>query len=343
MSNRLKISSLRKPLLRAAIVALCACVVVALWIAHFLYAPLLFANEPRDFDIAPGTTLRGIAQKLQAEGILPDAWRFELLARIQDKSGSIKAGSYQIDPQWTAPQLLQAITGSATRLDKIVLVEGWTFRQVRRALDEHAALRHETAGKADNEIAVLLDLGEHPEGLLFPDTYHFARGSSDLSVLRRAAARMHRLLDEHWAQRADDLPIRTPYEALVLASIVEKETGNAAERGLIAGVLLNRLRIGMKLQADPTVIYGLGEAFDGNLRRRHLETDGPYNTYARAGLPPTPIALTSLASLAAVLHPQPTNALYFVSRGDGTSAFSDSLTEHNRAVTKYQRQQATTR
>jgi UPF0755 protein len=343
VSKRLKTSPIRKLLLRAAILALGVCVALALWIAQFLYSPLRFAPEPRDFDIAVGTTLRGVTQKLKSAGILPDAWRFELLARIQDKSASIKAGSYQIDPQWTAPQLLQAITGSATRLDKVVLVEGWTFRQVRRVLDEHAALRHETTGNTDAEIGVLLELGAHPEGLLFPDTYYFARGSSDLSVLRRAAVRMRRLLDDQWAKRADDLPLRTPYEALVLASIVEKETGNAADRAMIAGVFVNRLRNGMKLQADPTVIYGLGENFDGNLRRRHLETDGPYNTYARTGLPPTPIALPSLASLTAAVRPQPTNALYFVSRGDGTSEFSESLTEHNRAVTKYQRQQATTR
>ena len=339
----MKTSPIRKLLLRTAILALGVGVAAALWVVHFLYAPLRFGSEPRDFDIAVGATLRGVAHKLQAADILPDAWRFEILARVQGKSGAIKAGSYQIDPQWSAPQLLQAITGSATRLDKIVLVEGWTFRQVRRALEENPALRHETTGKTDDEIAVLLELGAHPEGLLFPDTYYFATGSSDLSVLRRATVRMRRLLEEQWAKRADDLPIGTPYEALILASIVEKETGSATDRAMIAGVLANRLRIGMKLQVDPTVIYGLGETFDGNLRRRHLETDGPYNTYARSGLPPTPIALPSLASLIAAVRPQPTNALYFVARGDGTSEFSESLTEHNRAVTKYQRQQATTR
>ena len=316
---------------------------MALWAVHFIYAPLRFAPEARDFDIEERTTLRAVAQKLQSAGILSDAWRFEILARTQGKAGAIKAGSYQIAPEWSALQLLEAITGSTARLDKIVLVEGWTFRQVRRALDEHPALRHETSQKTDIEIGTLLQLGAHPEGLLFPDTYHFAKGATDVSVLRRSALRMRRMLDEQWQQRADDLPIQTPYEALVLASIVEKETGRIADRAMIAGVFVNRLRKGMKLQADPTVIYGLGEAFDGNLRRRDLEADGPYNTYARSGLPPTPIALPSLASLAAALRPQPTNALYFVSRGDGSSEFSESLAEHNRAVTKYQRSQATTR
>ena len=335
--------TIRKLLWRGAALVLAVCVALALWAAHFVYAPLRFASEARDFDIEERTTLRGVARKLSSAGILSEAWRFEILARLQGKAGAVKAGSYQIDPEWSALQLLQAITGSATRLDKILLLEGWTFRQVRRALDEHSALRHETSGKTDAEIGAALELGAHPEGLLFPDTYHFAKGATDLSVLRRAALRMRRLLDEQWGQRADGLPIRTPYEALVLASIVEKETGRATDRAMVAGVFVNRLRKGMKLQADPTVIYGLGEAFDGNLRRRDLETDGPYNTYARAGLPPTPIALPSLASVAAAVRPQSTNALYFVARGDGSSEFSESLAEHNRAVTKYQRQQATTR
>ena len=335
--------STRKLLWRSAALVLVVCVALALWAVHFVYAPLRFAPEARDFDIEERSTLRGVTHRLRSVGILPDAWRFEILARVQGKAGAVRAGSYQIDPGWSALQLLEAITGSATRLDKIVLLEGWTFRQVRRALDEHSALRHETSGKTDAEIGSVLALGAHPEGLLFPDTYHFAKGASDLSVLHRAAARMRRLLDEQWAQRTDDLPLKTPYEALVLASIVEKETGRATDRAMIAGVFVNRLRKGMKLQADPTVIYGLGEAFDGNLRRRDLETDSPYNTYARPGLPPTPIALPSLASVAAAVRPKSTNALYFVARGDGSSEFSESLSEHNRAVTKYQRPQATTR
>jgi peptidoglycan lytic transglycosylase G len=334
--------SIRKLLLRSVALVLVICVALAGWAAHFVYAPLGFGSEAREFDIEDRSTLRGVAQNLRSAGVLPDAWRFEILARMQGKAGAVKAGSYQIDPQWSALQLLQALTGSTARLDRIMLAEGWTFRQVRRALDEHSALRHETSGKSDLEVAALLELGAHPEGLLFPDTYHFAKGATDLSVLQRAALRMRRLLDEQWEQRADGLPMKTPYEALVLASIVEKETGRVADRPMIAGVFVNRLRKGMKLQADPTVIYGLGEAFDGNLRRRDLEADGPYNTYVRTGLPPTPIALPSLASLVAVLRPQATNALYFVSRGDGSSEFSESLPEHNRAVTKYQRQQATT-
>ena len=257
------------------------------------------------------------------------------------KGGMVKAGSYQIAPDWSALQLLNAITGTTARLDKIVLLEGWTFRQVRRALDEKVALRHDTRGKSEAELVALLQLGApHPEGLLFPDTYYYAKGSSDLSVLRRASVRMRRELERHWAMRIPDLPISSSYEALILASIIEKETGNAADRAMIAGVFMNRLRKGMKLQSDPTVIYGLGEAFDGNLRRNDIETDGPYNTYSRPGLPPTPIALPGSAALVAAVRPAPTGALYFVARGDGTSQFSKSLAEHNHAVTTYQRQSA---
>jgi UPF0755 protein len=334
-----------RKLLGGGVVALLVAVLgPASWFAYFVFVPLGFASEPRDFDIEDGASLRSAARKFFAAGILADPYRLELLGRLTGKAAAVKAGSYQISPEWSGMQLLEAITGSAARLDKIALVEGWSFRQVRRALDAHSGLRHDTLDKSDAEIAAMLELAEpHPEGLLFPDTYHFAKGTSDVSVLRRAARRMHRSLTELWTARDADLPLKSPYEALTLASIVEKETGRAADRGLIAGVFVNRLRKGMKLQTDPTIIYGLGEAFDGNLRRRDLETDGPYNTYLRDGLPPTPIAMPGLASLTAALNPQPTSALYFVSRGDGSSEFSDTLAEHNRAVTKYQRQPAKAR
>jgi UPF0755 protein len=327
-----------------ALLATFAIVSIAIWCTSFVYGPLQFAAEPRDFDIEHGMTLREVARKLHSSGITSDAWRFEILTRAMGKGSIVKAGSYQIIPDWSALQLLEAITGSTARFDKIVLLEGWTFREVRRALDEHVALRHDTREKSDAEVLAMLQLAEpYPEGLLFPDTYHFAKGTSDLSVLRRASARMRRELKRHWEMRVADLPIRTPYEALILASIIEKETGRAADRAMIAGVLINRLRKGMKLQADPTVIYGLGEAFDGNLRRYHIETDGPYNTYSRPGLPPTPIAMPGAAALVAAVRPAATSALYFVARGDGSSQFSESLAEHNHAVTKYQRQPARVR
>jgi len=312
---------------------------VAGWAAYFVYAPLRFAGDVRDLDIERGMSLRAVARKLHAAGVLPDAWRFELLARALERGGQLKAGSFQIEASWSALQLLEAITGTAYRLDKVALVEGWTFRQVRLALDQHAAVRHDTRGLSDAEVLRLLKVPhEHPEGLFFPDTYYFAKGTSDTSVLLRAALRMQQQLERVWAERDETLPLRSGYEALILASIVEKETGRETDRAMVASVFVNRLRRGMRLQADPTVIYGLGEAFDGDLRRRDLETDGPYNTYTRAGLPPTPIAMPGLASLSAAVRPAPSAALYFVARGDGSSHFSETLAEHNRAVTKYQRQ-----
>ena len=217
------------------------------------------------------------------------------------------------------------------------LIEGWTFAQFRSQLDASPDLRHDTQGLEDAEILKRIQAAEpHPEGLFFPDTYLFARGSSDLAVLRRAYRAMQRHLNTEWEARAANAPYRTPYEALIMASIIEKETGRAEEREQIGGVLVNRLRIGMRLQVDPTVIYGLGATFDGNLKKVHLLEDGPYNTYTRAGLPPTPIAMPGLASIRAAVRPGQTNALYYVSRGDGSSQFSRTIDEHNRAVTRYQ-------
>jgi UPF0755 protein len=204
-------------------------------------------------------------------------------------------------------------------------------------LDASPDLRHDTQGLQDMEVLARLQIAEpHPEGLFFPDTYLFARGSSDLAVLRRAYRAMQRHLAAEWEARDQNAPYRSPYDALIMASIIEKETGLAAERDQIGGVLVNRLRIGMRLQVDPTIIYGLGDSFDGNLKKRHLLEDGPYNTYTRAGLPPTPIAMPGLASLKAAMRPAKTDALYYVSRGDGSSHFSRNLNEHNRAVTRYQ-------
>jgi UPF0755 protein len=321
------------------VLGLAAMLLAAGWTGWYLWRPLGFGAEAREHEIARGATLRSVAAQLHEAGILPDAWRFELMARALGREGALKAGSYLIEPGWSALELLEAITGTArARLDRIALVEGWTFRQVRNALDAHPALRHDTAALPEAEVLRLLGAAQpSPEGLIFPDTYHFAKGASDVSVLKRAAERMQAILAEQWAQRDEGLPIDDPYQALIVASIVEKETGHEADRPLVAAVLLNRLRKGMRLQADPTVIYGLGERFDGNLRRRHLQEDSPYNTYARPGLPPTPIAMPGLSALTATVKPARSEALYFVARGDGSSHFSESLEEHNRAVNKYQR------
>jgi UPF0755 protein len=275
---------------------------------------------------------------MERAGALREPAIFIVMARLLGETRSIKAGNYELTEPVSPYRLLQKIVQGDVTQSTVKFIEGWTFREMRKALDEHPALAHVTRGLPDEEI--LKRLGSErasPEGLFFPDTYHFASGSSDLRVLRRAYRLMQAHLDARWEARAPDLPLATAYEALILASIVEKETGREDERPLIAAVLVNRLRKGMLLQADPTVIYGLGEAFDGNLRKRDLLKDAPYNTYTRAGLPPTPIAMPGLASLTVTLNPPANDFLYFVSRGDGTSHFSRTLGEHERAVTKYQR------
>ena len=310
---------------------------VALGLGYAL-RDLPLKSSPLQFSIKPGSSLRSAAQEMVDAGVLDAARPFELLVRLAGEPTSIKAGNYEIEQGLTPLELMNTITrGSYTAL-AITFVEGWTFRQVRQALNEHPGLRHDTQALTEAEILQRLGIA-HPsgEGLFFPDTYHFSHGVSDLNVLRRAHQLMEKHLAAQWARRAPDLPLANPYEALILASIVEKETGQASERALISGVFVNRLRIGMRLQTDPTVIYGLGERFDGNLRKKDLITDNPYNTYTRGGMPPTPIAMPGLASLHAALNPGETNALYFVARGDGTSYFSRHLDEHERAVTKYQR------
>lgn len=305
----------------------------------FWYAmsPLSLASLPVDFRIEPGSGLRSAVRQMEASGVALGSLRFEALARVLGKSQKIKAGSYELQVAISPLELLDKLTRGDVTQGELALIEGWNIRQVRAALDAHAHLRHDTAGLADSELMQRIGAEEtHPEGLLFPDTYLFDRGVSDLEVLKRAYRAQKAHLAREWAARAAGVPYRTPYEALVMASIVEKETGRASERDMIAGALTNRLRIGMRLQADPTVIYGLGAAFDGNLRRKHLETDGPYNSYTRAGLPPTPISMPGLGALRAALNPARTDALYYVARGDGSSQFSRSLEEHNRAVAKYQ-------
>jgi UPF0755 protein len=307
--------------------------------AWYAFTPVPAAALPVEFEVPAGSGLRATARLLEKAGLEVRPLQFEILARATGRAGAIKAGNYEITAPTSPAELLDKLTRGAVMQADLRIIEGWSFSQLRAALDASPFLRHDTEGLSDAELLERVGASErHPEGLFFPDTYLFARGSSDLAVLRRAYHAMQRHLAEEWAQRAADVPFKTPYEALVMASIVEKETGRAQERDQIAGVLVNRLRIGMALQADPTVIYGLGREFDGNLKRAHLNADGPYNTYTRPGLPPTPIALPGFASLRAALRPAQTKALYYVSRGDGSSQFSRNLEEHNRAVSKYQLQ-----
>jgi UPF0755 protein len=259
--------------------------------------------------------------------------------RWSGQSRKIRAGSYEIGPGVTPIGLLRKMVRGDETLAVVRLIEGWTFRQFRAELAKAEALKPTTALMTDDQLMQALGApaGLSPEGRFHPDTYAYSKGSSDLAVLKRAYHAMQKRIDAAWQERAPDSPLRSADDALVLASIVEKETGVGADRGRVAGVFVNRLRIGMPLQTDPTVIYGLGEAFDGNLRKRDLLADTPYNTYTRAGLPPTPIAMPGKASLLAAVHPDPTKALYFVARGDGSSEFSETLADHNRAVNRYQR------
>nr|WP_304412136.1 endolytic transglycosylase MltG [Polaromonas sp. CF318] len=310
------------------------------WLHEPIPLRLAPGSQVVDLEIEPGTPASGVAEVIVASGadvpaVLLHAWfRFSGQARL------IKAGSYELVPGTTPRKLLSMLVRGEEALKSVTLVEGWTFNQVRAALQKAEQLSPDTLNLAPEAIMEKLGKpGVHPEGRFFPDTYTYAKGSSDLAVLKRAARAMDKRLDAAWSLRSPDTPLKTPDEALILASIVEKETGKPSDRPQIGGVFSNRLRLGMLLQTDPTVIYGLGSKFDGNLRKRDLLADTPYNTYTRAGLPPTPIAMPGRAALLAAVQPAPTKAIYFVARGDGSSQFSASLDEHNRAVNKYIRGQ----
>lgn len=325
-------------IVRLILLALLAGAAFAGWMAWFAASPVPLRASPLAFEIQPGLSLRGAATAMAEAGVGFRPWQFSLLGRWSGQANGIKAGSYEVETGITPGQLLEKLTRGDVTQAEIVFVEGRTFRQLRTALDADAHVRHDTQGLTDAEVLARIGAVEpHPEGLFFPDTYLFAKQSSDLAILRRAYQAMQRHLAVAWAGRDASVPFATPYQALIMASIVEKETSQPADRPLVASVFANRLRIGMPLQTDPTVIYGLGDKFDGNLRKRDLLADGPYNTYTRKGLPPTPIAMPGLASIEATLRPSVSDKLYFVARGDGSSHFSRSLEEHNRAVAKYQK------
>jgi len=325
-------------LVRLILLALLAGAAFAGWMAWFAASPVPLRASPLAFEIQPGLSLRGAATAMAEAGVGFRPWQFSLLGRWSGQANGIKAGSYEVETGITPRQLLEKLTRGDVTQAEIVFVEGRTFRQLRTALDADAHVRHDTQGLTDAEVLARIGAVEpHPEGLFLPDTYLFAKQSSDLAILRRAYQAMQRHLAVAWAGRDASVPFATPYQALIMASIVEKETSQPADRPLVASVFANRLRIGMPLQTDPTVIYGLGDKFDGNLRKRDLLADGPYNTYTRKGLPPTPIAMPGLASIEATLRPSVSDKLYFVARGDGSSHFSRSLEEHNRAVAKYQK------
>jgi len=307
--------------------------------AYFwLNQPLVLGKggQTVELEIEPGTSPRAVAQAVQAVGIEvnPDLlfWWF----RLPGQDRKIRAGNYEI-PAGTSPRsLLARLVRGEDSQRVLTIVEGWNLRQMRAAIAREEHLRHDSAAMTPEEIMAALGRPDLPaEGRFFPDTYAFSKGSSDLALMRRAMLAMDKRLEAVWSLNPPDSPLKTPQDLLTLASIVEKETGKAEDRAMVAGVFINRLRIGMLLQTDPSVIYGLGEKFDGNLRKRDLQTDTPWNTYTRVGLPPTPIAMPGKASLMAAIQPENTKALYFVARGDGSSHFSESLDEHNRAVNTY--------
>lgn len=312
--------------------------VAAAGLYYYANDELRLQSSPVAFELRAGSSLRSVATQLAKAGVIGQPELFEVLARILGESAKLKAGNYEFSKPLTPLGLLQRMTRGDVTLVAVTFVEGSTFRQIRKILQEHPKVRAETGAMTESELLQKLGI-EQPtgEGWFFPDTYHFSEGSSDLSILRRAHRLMLRYLHQEWEHRASGLPLKSPTEALILASIVEKETGRPEERGMVAAVFINRLRLGMLLQTDPTVIYGMGESFKGNIRKNDLTTDTPYNTYTRSGLPPTPIAMPGLEALHATLNPAPSDALYFVSRGDGTSKFSHTLAEHERAVTRYQR------
>jgi len=328
---------LSKPII-AAVLVLVVGVAAFLGLRHHAGSPLLSDGAPVRVVLEPGSGLRALARQMHQKGFVSHPLVFLVEARLHGGAERLQAGVYEIRPGMSVNDLLAAmIRGDAVR-ERIRFIEGWTFAQMRAAMDAHPGLRHDTAGWT---VSALLErigaIEKHPEGLFFPDSYQFAAGSSDLVVWRKAYAHMRATLERAWRERSTDVPVTTPYEALILASIVEKETGRAEDRPKIAAVFANRLRIGMRLQSDPTVIYGLGQGFDGNLRRVDLERDSPYNTYVRAGLPPTPIAAPGAEALFAAASPPASRALYFVAKGDGTSEFSENLDDHNRAVNRYQK------
>ena len=298
------------------------------WKQHAaLEQPLAVTDEALLLEVRPGDTPSGVFQRLEADGVLDDAFWLRLYWRLNLSGQSLHSGEYRLAPGMTARDMIGLWQRGEVVQYSLTLVEGWNFRQLRSALQNQPKLEQTLDGMSDGDIMAKLGAPElHPEGRFFPDTYRFTRGTSDLDLLRRAFTRLEQVLEEEWQQRAQGLPYKDAYQALIMASIIEKETGVPEERGEISGVFVRRLARGMLLQTDPTVIYGLGEAFDGNLRRRDLQADTPWNTYTRAGLPPTPIAMPGRAALLAAVRPDATRALYFVASGDGRSVFSETPT-----------------
>ena len=334
---------MNRRLLFAALVLLLAAVLAAVWIARDmqrqLHAPLTVSARATLL-VQPGASLTAVSRQLAANGWLARPWYLILEGRWQGVATHIKAGEYAVEPGMTPLQLLDNLVQGKVIQYALTIPEGLTFRQIIQLVEEQPQLRHTLPDyRPVTVMQAIGEPGQSPEGRFYPDTYYFPRGTTDVQFLRRAYRTMTTVLAEEWQGRDTGLPYGKPYDALIMASIIEKETAIPAERGRIAGVFVRRLERGMRLQTDPTVIYALGEHYDGNIHRRDLATDSPYNTYVHAGLPPTPIAAPGRESISAALHPEPGDELYFVARGDGSHHFSSTLKEHNDAVAKYQLRQ----
>lgn len=317
-----------------SILAALGCVIA---MVYFALAPLKLQPNSQEIIIQPQSSLRSIANQLVQQGVLVEPWRFIILAKLLHKEQYLQPGSYTLNKNINPYHLLLSLNNGKTTQGSVTFIEGRTFAQMRDKLAKNDAVKTTISSMSEAEIMSLMGSDyRSAEGLFFPDTFYFDRGTNDIVLLKRSYDAMQAKLTKAWDARESGLPYKNSYEALIMASIVEKETGKASERPMIAGVFINRLRIGMRLQTDPSVIYGIGVKYDGNIRKKDLLADTPYNTYTRAGLPPTPIAMPGMASIEAALHPANTKALYFVGKGDGSHAFSNNLDEHNRAVAKYQ-------
>ncbi|MDP9646372.1 endolytic transglycosylase MltG [Paraburkholderia caledonica] len=310
---------------------------------HWANSPLELNPAQLDVTVKPHSSLRSVTLQLNRGGVPVEPELFIVMTRLLGLQSELKSGNYEFKTGITPYEVLQKIARGDVNEYVATVIEGWTFKRMRQELDANPALKHDSAGMNDAQLMSAIGAPEasigNGEGLFFPDTYLFDKNTSDLDVYRRAYRLMRARLDEAWVARSPDLPYKTPYDALIMASIIEKETGKKSDRAMVAAVFANRLRVGMPLQTDPTVIYGMGENYNGHIRKKDLQTDTPYNTYTRMGLPPTPISLPGVASLQAAMNPAQTSALYFVSRGDGSSIFSDTLGDHNKAVDKYIRGQ----
>ncbi|MBZ4201249.1 MAG: endolytic transglycosylase MltG [Methylotenera sp.] len=306
-------------------------------LVYYSTSPLKLQPNSQEISIQANSGLKSIAKQLVNQGVLNDPWRFILIAKLLNKEAYLQAGDYTLNKNVTPYQLLLSLNHGKTTQASITFIEGHNFFQLQEKIRKNDALKQTLSNVSEAEIMRSLNSQYSvAEGLFFPDTFYFDRNTSDAAILQRSYSSMQTKLAKAWERRGANLPYENSYQALIMASIVEKETGKASERAMIAGVFINRLRIGMRLQTDPTVIYGMGRQYDGNIRKKDLLSDTPYNTYTRAGLPPSPIAMPGLASIEAALHPAKTKALYFVGKGDGSHVFSNNLTEHNAAVINYQ-------